>query len=445
MLRNIVFGCISVILVFIVFNRFNWKDNMVFLWDQSGYYRYLPAVVIYDDLGRFEFSNEINHKYETAKGHDYHALYEQAQTGRRLNKYSVGVCLFEAPAFFLAHGLTLLTQEYPPDGFSTYYRLFVALNNVFWVLLGLWIVTSMLFRYYSERVAVLTILMIAFGTNLYHYTVWDAGMSHPYSFFLMAALLDCTDRWYRKPTKKWVVLIGLIYGLLIITRPTNAVAILIPLFWTISKSTLNERITIWKKNAGAIFIASIICFAVLMIQCSYWKYATGSWVYYSYEGEGFDFFHPKIFDGLLSFRKGWFLYTPMALLAVFGLIPYYRRQPRQALLIFIYTCLSIYIAFSWTQWYYGGSFGCRALIENYALLSLPLAALVRWAFQAKRIVRSGVFLVLSLCLSLNLWQTYQYNICVIPFDGNTAEYYKRVFFKENKSAEDDRMYHQLVP
>ena len=57
-------------------------------------------------------------------------------------------------------------------------------------------------------------------------------------------------------------------------------------------STAAVKIVWWQIGlvcAGTL----VVCFAVLMIQCSYWKYASGSWVYYSYEGEGFDFLHPK--------------------------------------------------------------------------------------------------------------------------------------------------------
>ena len=34
------------------------------------------------------------------------------------------------------------------------------------------------------------------GTNLYHYATFDSSYSHAYSFFLFAAFLDLTERWY---------------------------------------------------------------------------------------------------------------------------------------------------------------------------------------------------------------------------------------------------------
>lgn len=445
MARAITLSLISVLLVFILFNRFNWKENKVFFWDIAGYYRYLPAAIIYDDLGKFDFSPAINQQYGISKGYDYYALHPQPETGRNLNKYSIGVALFELPAFLLGHGLTLATHSYPADGFSAYYRLLIAAGNIFWVVFGLWVLWRLLRRYYPDRIVLPVVLLTMFGTNLYNYTAFEVGMSHTYSFFLLAALLELTDRWYRSPKAGTLCLLGLIFGLTIITRPTNALAIVFPLFWTVdSYPSLNQRIQLFKAHWKSVLLAVLACFLVLMFQFAYWKYATGHWIYYSYEGEAFDFRHPEIVNGLFSFRKGLFVYTPLALVALFGLIPMFRKQPRNALLILTYMAVSVYVMFSWSQWYYGGGFGCRPMVENYALLCLPLAALVQHIFSSRRMLRIGASAILILCIVLNAWQTYQYTICVLPVDGTTASYYKRVFFKTEKSEEDDRIFKTLT-
>ena len=36
----------------------------------------------------------------------------------------------------------------------------------------------------------ITLAVVLLGTNLYHYATFDSTYSHPYSFFLFAALLD---------------------------------------------------------------------------------------------------------------------------------------------------------------------------------------------------------------------------------------------------------------
>jgi len=121
---------VAVLSLFIIFNRFSWKENTVFQYDQGGYYRYLPAVFIYHDLGHYSFLPEINHRYHVSDGIDYYAAYAQEKTGRRLNKYSIGVSLFELPWFFAAHAITKLTHHYPADGYSPYYRLLISIGQV---------------------------------------------------------------------------------------------------------------------------------------------------------------------------------------------------------------------------------------------------------------------------------------------------------------------------
>jgi hypothetical protein len=61
--KRIITGTIvatAAILLFITFNRFNWKENVVFQWDQNGYYRYLPAAIIYNNVSDFRFSDTLD-------------------------------------------------------------------------------------------------------------------------------------------------------------------------------------------------------------------------------------------------------------------------------------------------------------------------------------------------------------------------------------------------
>jgi hypothetical protein len=81
-------------------------------------------------------------------------------------------------------------------------------------------------------------------------------------------------------------------------------------------------------------------------------------------------------DGLFSYRKGWFLYTPLALFGMIGFIPLYRRHRGLVLPLLLFFAVSFYLIFSWHQWYYGWGFGCRSLVGSLAVQSIPLTALV---------------------------------------------------------------------
>ncbi|MCB0815419.1 MAG: hypothetical protein KDB87_19920, partial [Flavobacteriales bacterium] len=60
----------------------------------------------------------------------------------------------------------------------------------------------------------------------------------------------------------------------------------------------------------------------VLLLLSYWKVYGGAWIFDSYQnpGEGLDLFYPHLHRFLFSFRKGWFIYTPLMLVAAAGLL-----------------------------------------------------------------------------------------------------------------------------
>ena len=435
--RLIIF-LISVLSVYIVLNRFEWHQNKTIEWDKGGYYIYLPAAFIYQDLGTFSFLPEINKKYRPSADVEWYAMYDQPSTGRRLNKYPVGVALFEFPFFLAAHLLTIATNRYPADGYSSFYQLGICLATVFWVMMGLFLLRRFLLRYFDDRTTALTLLMIALGTNLYNYTSFDFGMSHPFSFFLFAAFINAVDLWYTKQNTRHLLLAGIITGLIIITRPTNIVIVVVALLWgNDGMKNIRDRLLFFKKQIGPMCLSVFLCFAVVMFQLGYWKYATGNWVHYSYEEEGFNFANPEIWKGLFSYRKGWFVYSPIAFISFIGFIALWKYYRKMVLPLLIYFVVTIYIVFSWHQWWYGGGFGARAMVESYALMAIPLAGLLYWIKNRNskplKIISSAIFVCL---IALNMFQTYQFSIAVIPWDHTNKEYYWRVFLKDHRTDED---------
>ncbi len=185
----------------------------------------------------------------------------------------------------------------------------------------------------------------------------------------------------------------------------------------------------------------ITAFLVGMIQLTYWKLSSGNWLYYSYQDEGFEFTKSQIGNGLFSYKKGWFVYTPLALLGFIGCVIVYRTVKLRFYLIpfLMYFSLSIYVLFSWRMWYYGGSFGSRVLIESLALLAFPIAAFSDFIFSQKQILLKWTFtMVFIFGISLNLFQSWQYHNSIIHWDSMNKAYYWRIFGK-TKSSEEDRM------
>ena len=83
----------------------------------------------------------------------------------------------------------------------------------------------------QRAVTAATLAIVLLGTNLYHYATFDSSYSHPYSFFLFAAFLDLTERWYQQPRQLTSFLLGLVAGLIVLTRHTNVLfLVFLPLY-----------------------------------------------------------------------------------------------------------------------------------------------------------------------------------------------------------------------
>jgi hypothetical protein len=281
-------------------------------------------------------------------------------------------------------------------------------------------------------------LLVAAGTNLYYYTAFFQGWSHAYSFFLFSAILYLTDSWYRQGKIKHALLLGIVMGFVVITRPSNIVIVIIPLLWP--SNELTGKIAFLKKHISGILAALLLFICVVFIQMTYWKYATGQWVYYSYTNEGFDFLHPKIWKGLFSYRKGWFVYTPLALVFCLGLLPLYRRNKALFVPFAIFLATNIYVVFSWKIWHYGGCFSCRPMTESVAVLALPACALVQNISIAQSfLVRTAATAIAGFLILLNVFQTYQFSTGVIRYDRMTRDYYWRVVGKLSVSETDRQL------
>jgi hypothetical protein len=415
--------------IYIVCNRQEYKTN-IYCFDASGYYRYLPSIFIYHDLGRMQFRKNGP---DSGFNYDDDAIFlpDQKETGRKTDKYPVGTSLFELPGFFAAYLYCSLGHWYPNDGFSAPYQWAGILSSILWVVLGLFVLRKFLREYYNEQVTCIVLVCIAFGTNLYCYTAFSQGMSHGYTFFLFCAILQQTVLWYKSGKAAHLYLLGLLVGLVVITRPTNMVILLVPLLWGVySLQTLKERMKLFRVRPGSLAIVFFIFFAVAFIQMAYWKYTSGHWIFYSYGREKFDFAHPNIWKGLFSYRKGWFIYTPIAFISMLGFFSLWRKDKKTIPALLLYFMFTVYIVFSWKNWWYGGSFGCRPLIESLALLAMPLGALIQQVLSKKQLVLSVfISVVLIYCIALNIFQSYQYSLAVLHPDRMSRSSYLYIFGK----------------
>lgn len=420
--------------IWVAFNVRRWNNREVLQWDTDGYYLYLPATIIHHDLFGLSFldgiaPNGFQGGYRFGQG-----AYLVPGTGRYCDKYTMGTAVFELPFFLMAHTWCLITDRDAADGYSPPYHLAVAFSSAIWAWLGLLALRRFLLRHVTDALCAIVLLVIGLGTNLFFYASYAQGMAHPVLFFLCALLIERTSAWYERPTMGRAMLIGACIGMATLVRPTCALFALIPLCWSMGRNTRHRLATHGSCHRIAGPLAAIAT-AVLCVlpQLFYWKAASGQYLFYSYGTETFDLTRPHVLEALFGFRKGWFVYTPAALVALSGLIVLWRSDTSTgAAQDYVRMCLLflipfVYLTFSWETWWYGGGFGSRVMIDVLPLLAWPLAALVQRVSQGGAWFRTGSGLLLVGCITLNLFQQWQYQRGIIHYEAMTFERWCQVF------------------
>lgn len=412
-------------------------------YDVSGYYMYLPALFIYHDLREVAFLPEVMERYRPTA--DPYQTFTH-ESGRQVMKYSLGQAVMYTPFFAIAHAYATLSTAYPADGFSRPYQVMISVGSLLVSFLGLFVLMKLLLRYFPSPAVATVLILLTFGTNYLNYSAIDGAMTHNYEFTLYALLLWSTDGLYRKlPARannvlRYCFFIGVILGLMALTRPTEILAAVIPLCWGLglSKEGLLTRLAFFHRHIGAVALAVMGCLAIGSLQLVYWKYVTGDWLVYSYQDQGFDWLRPHLIDGLFSYKAGWLTYTPLMWLALIGFVPLYSyRRSGTFLAPLLHICLFIYVAFAWSVWWYGGSLGQRTMVQAYAVLAVPLAAMVAWVCRSNQWVKAGFAALVTIGIAHNLWFTHQaHRGDLFVVEAMNRPYYWRTLFTFTRNDED---------
>jgi len=417
------------ILLYVQFNISRWNKLQIIEWDVIDYYAYLPATFIYKDL-KLTYFDTIP---EIAK----YAWYATDNKDNRYLKMSMGVAVMNVPSFLITHTYQKLTGGIA-NGYSIPYQRALSLNALIFLTLGLFFLSKFLSQFYKPLVVSLCLIIIVFGTNMLYYATNEPALTHIYSFSLSAIWLWLVSKWFANPKLKTAFLIGLILGLICLLRPTNIVISLVLIFYGVnSLNGIKNNFVLFFKNYSHLIGALFMFFLAWIPQILYWKIATGHFFFYTYGQEGFFFTKPEIINVLFSFRKGWFVYTPLAMVAIAGIF-YLKNQSAQfRWAIILYLIVHIYVVASWWCWWYGGCFGQRSMIESFALLSLPLAAVINKVTEKLSWVRISTCVLIAFFVFLNIVQTFQYRYTIIHWDGMNKEAYKHVFLKLKKPKDLD--------
>lgn len=436
-IKKISFSSLSILIIVITcfvidLSLKNWnKQDRVIEQDVHWYYSYLPAKFIYNDI---KLEKSI---YQF--GENYYLFWPvYTADGEKVIKTTMGLSIMYAPFFFVAHAYACYT-DYPENGFSEPYKVFLLLSAIFFLFIGLDFLRKILSHYsFTDKQIAITLFLLGMGTNLLCYASQSAPMSHVYNFCLFAIFFWYTIKWYENATIKNTLIIGLLLGIISLIRPTNILIFVFFAFYGISNwSEFKERLTLFRKEMFLLNLIGLFCILVWIPQIVYWKEVTGDYFFYSYTDEGFFFNHPRILEGLFSFRKGWLLYTPLMAFPLIGLF-FLKGLKKVRLALFLLLAINIYVIFSWWCWWYGGTYGQRSMVDFYAFLALPLAYLIKYLSEKGKVINIVFYSICAFFIWLNIFQTYQFENFSLHWEGMTKELYFKQFGKMDKVADYDQ-------
>ena len=415
---NIKFLLLTVAAIFVFsWIRFDRIEDSIAGGDPLGYYVHLPSTFLYHDIGDYKTTMAAWRKHYPRQI-DF-SIGQPTPTGRLAVKYPVGVALLQSPFFAVAHLYCLLSGQASADGFSYPYRFLICLSALLYSLIGLLLVWKTLGYFaFSNAVRLGTVSVLALGTNLFYFATYNTGMAHAYLFFLFAALLYATVRFYQAPALARAAGVGAAAGAIALTRLPDAIFVLVPLLWGLEKGHF-ARLWQWRRYLLA---ATAAFFIFLIPQALYYKMVSGQWWYDGYIGESFNFARPHLREGLLSAKNGWLLYTPLMCFALCGLFLLGRYAKAARWPLFLLLPIHVYITYSWWCWNYINGLGSRPMVDIYPLLALPLAAFGQYCLQ-RRWSTAAAGLGAAFFIWLNLFQSWQLSKGILwSENGNFAHY-----------------------
>ncbi len=406
-----------------------------FYGDSLGYYMYLPATVIYHNLDSIDHLPKDKGINDGVLGYASQIKDQPTPTGKPLDQYTYGIALMEAPFFFIAHIYEKATGA-AANGYSLAYDHLIKFSAFLYALLGLILLYKILRLYFNDTIALCGVTFIFLGTNLFWFSLYQAGMSHVPLFFLYSLLMYMTIRVHEQPKLSLFVVTGIVCGLITLVRPTDILCVFIPLLYNVyDKNSLRQKMLFLKENMRGIGSCIVAAALPFIPQLLYWKAITGHYFYYSYGTQGFNWAHPKIIEGLFYFSNGWLPYSPIMIFSLLGLLSY-KAYKKWAWSIALVLPVYVYVIYSWYCYNYINGLGSRPMIHMYPLLALPLTAFIQAISKQRAIIKAFFGMICVFFITVNISYSMQESKGILVSPISNIKYNLQMTFKMHLDYND---------
>jgi hypothetical protein len=371
--------------------------------DEIQYFAYLRSIWFDRDLS---FENEYRYFYDrnVARSEGFHETFLErtTDTGRRINFATIGCAILWSP-FYAAGDAVARATGSPIDGFSKPYVAAVAYGSAVYGFLAL--ALSILSARRLGLNAFTGTLAVWFGTPLLFYMYVAPPFSHACSAFGVALFiyiwLRVRDAW----SPGGLALLGASAALMTMIREQDAffaVAVAVDLGLLALDRVRGRNPSFDPRRVATGVMAGIAAFAAVFApQAASYLILNGHLGPHASVGHKMNWAAPHALQVLLSPEHGFFVWTPLAVLAIGGLLAVPRRAAAACLLLMV--ALQVYVGGSVESWTVAGAYGQRRFVALTAAMIIGYAALEHAARSAAwRPARGLLLTATALCVYWNL-------------------------------------------
>lgn len=336
--------------------------------------------------------------------------------GRPANPYYFGPALLWTPILFVVRLLVRL----PPNASAAVqhacagpYVHVVGATSSFFTMLTIWLSYRVARRWVSQPYALAGALVGAFGTTLVTYgsPVWF--YSHMWSALGVALAMFTFVRATERPESlaRWA-LFGLAVAFAALVRPQEGLWILLGVVWAIGElATARPRLPAvrrvllpaiaWTLGFASLYWVQLVVYKKLY--GVYWLVTQGKlWLQLR---------HPHPILMLFSSYSGWFTWTPLAWLGLFGAVRMAvgRRERMMGVGLLLACALETYVSSAALAWTGSGTWGQRMLTSLAAPVVVGAAVAARsfgeWVLRRPDRARFVLVLACTFPLMFVTWGT----------------------------------------
>jgi hypothetical protein len=342
-------------------------------------------------------------------------------TGYRRTIFSAGPAVFWSPFFLLGEAFgrfaALRGLDVNLQGNGPFHWNAVAVGSLVYGFAAVFLLQSLLRRYFTRTVAFAGTLLIWLGTQFHWYMVYQPWMSHAIGTFTAAWFIWSWDRSRLGHGWKDALWLGLIGGLMVCVRWQNGLLLFLPLFdWLRG---------VWRRNRGVLFAGPVL-FAGLMVglspQLFAWRAIYGSYLLLDppHGAHYVDYGRPFPLETLFSSRHGLLSWTPVLWLGFIGLVPLLKKRWATVGMAFCLVLMT-YVNMCILDWWAGNSFSNRRFDGALPILAFGVAA--SFEYVQRFVSRRPALAAWILLLFFPVWNMLfmdQYHRHQIPIDDTVS-------------------------